>query len=191
MAGLIAKEEQTMSRSGILRTLSLSLLVAVLTTGLSTAWAQWTTVGSAGTVDEADLGIVLLGSPLSGAVMVSPAAVGTLHVRYNVVKVNLGPSGGFLALRSRFRAGDGGRVVMRLKRYASLTGAITTMLTLDSNDFPLTALWQVQEVSPCTLGLVLDFDKNAYFMDVEITKTAAAGNPALGVIQVRTNTCVE
>jgi hypothetical protein len=175
----------------VLHPLSLAVLGVALALSFSPAWAQWTTVGSAGTVDEADLGIVQLGSPVSGAVAMSPAAVGTLHVRYNVVKVDLGASGNFLVVRSRFRAGDGGRVVIRLKRYSILGGGITTILMLDSNDFPLTTGWQVQETPPCTPGPVLDFGNNAYFMDVEITKTAVAGNPALGIIQVYRSPCIE
>src|SRR5213593_3933593 len=66
------------------------------TIGAATVYAQanapWTTVGSAGTVDEQDLFNVNFGSPVAGAVSVWG---GIARIRYNVVAVEgvLQPNG--------------------------------------------------------------------------------------------------
>ena len=189
LSGVLA--QLSVSPKSILPMLSI-LLVAMTTTGLSTAWAQtdpWTTVGSAGTVDEADTGIVLLGSPNAGSVTMPAAATGTLNVRYNVVAVDGALGGDNYALTARFRDnGANGRVIVRLKRYNLNTGVVTTLLTLDSNAFVGLDSFQTRTVTSAC-GTSLDFFNNAYFMDVEIIKTAAAGTPALGSIKLGLSLC--
>lgn len=169
------------------------LLIAVLIMSLSTAWAQtkpWTTVGSAGTVDEEDTGIVSLGSPIPGAVMLTNVAIGTLNIRYNVVAVDGVFGGDNYALTVRFRDnGADARVIVRLKSYNFNTGTTRTLLTLDSNAYAAAAGFQKQTVSS-NCGTHLDFFNNAYFMDVEITKAGMlAVPPALASIQLIFSIC--
>jgi hypothetical protein len=174
-------------------------LVAALS-GVATANAQsdapWTTVGSAGTVDEQDLFSVDLGSPVAGAISVW---AGTVHVRYNVVAVAGLLAGGGFTMTARFLDhGTSERVVVNFKQYALATGSTTTLLTLDSDAFAPSGFFQVQNAST-DCAPTLDFVNNSYFMDVEITKTFARPNisvfsprPALAMIRL-TNPgfCVE
>ena len=192
-----------LSPSRSLTAFGLSLFLAGLT-GVSSASAQgpenapWTTVGSAGTVDEADLFNVNLGSPVSGAV--SMWSAGTVHIRYNVVAVAgvLGGNGLTMTVRyqtrpaplengevfnSRFRiapflpnTGAPGQVIVRLMKYSLATGVLTNLLTLDSNSFPPADGFQVQSVatSACVPPFTtLDFVNNSYFMDVSLIKAPA------------------
>ena len=169
-------------------------LVAV---GVSTAEAQipdpWTTVGAAGSVDEADTGLVLLGSPGSGAVTMRPTLLGTVRIRYNVVAVGgLVRGAGLLglALTSRFLdRGPTERVFVRLREYGLTSGLIRTLLTLDSNDYPGIPAWQVQTTADCSANM--DFSGNGYFIEVELTKTPLGlfltppfGRPALGIVKL-------
>jgi len=169
--------------------LGLILLIAALM-GSATAWAQndpWTSVGAAGTVDESDTGLVVFGSIAPG--VASMSATGTLNIRYNVVAVGGLFGGDNYALIARFLDnGADGQVVARLKQYGLNTGATTTLLTLDSNDFAGSAAFQVRTVTSAC-GTSLDFFNNAYFVDVDIIKTAAAGTPALGILKVSLSLC--
>lgn len=162
----------------------LFLLVAVLTMALSTGWAQydyWTTVGSAGTVDESDTGIVSLGSPNSAIVCLRDTSTGTLNIRYNVTAVN-GLFGGGARLTVRFSDdGANAQVIVRLKRCDIDNGNITTMLTFDSNLYAASDHFQVQDIYDC--GLSFDFSRYAYYMDVQLIKSAG-GLPMLTCIQL-------
>ena len=182
-----------MSTQSVLSKLSRVLLIAMLAMGLSTAAEaqikDWTTVGSAGAVDEADTGIVLLGSPTAGAVTMPAEAIGTLNIRYNVVAVD-SIFGGSLVFRASLRDnGPDARVIVRLKQYGLSTGVTTTLLTLDSNSFPASSRFQVQRAGPDCSGASLNFFENAYFMDVEIIKTNPAGKPALAAIHLSVTAC--
>lgn len=174
-----------MAHTRILPRSVLFVIVALLIGG-SAVWAQqlsdpWTTAGSAGTVDEADLVRVLLGSPVPGAVALRPAfgIFGTgVRIRYNVVAVQGVLGGAGLTLTSRFLDnGDGQRVFVQLKQYGLNTGLTTTLLTLDSNLFPGSGTFQVQQIStafgpgcgpPFT---TLNFVENSYFMDVTLSRS--------------------
>ena len=206
------------------RTILFATIMATLSAG-SALWAQeeraapWTTVGSAGTVDEADLLTVLLGSPVPGAVALRPGfgirPVG-VRIRYNVVAVDgvLGASG--LALTSRFLdRGFGERVLVEFKEYGLQTGLTTTLLTLDSNAFAGSPAFQVQAVSTpvgpdcAPLFPPLNFAENAYFMDVLLSRSfldrppidppvvlfstpepANSIGPALGIIKLGNPECL-
>ena len=206
------------------RTILFATIMATLTAG-SAAWAQpaqpWTTVGSAGTVDEADLLKVHLGTPVPGAVAMRPDAFGIrgafVHIRYNVVALPgiLGNTG--LTLTSRFLdRGAGDRVFIEFKQYGLSTGLTTTLLTLDSNMFPGSPVFQVQGVftprgARCApLTPPLDFTNNSYFMDVTISRSffdlppldppiaifavpepANVVGPVLGMIMLDGSTCIE
>jgi len=170
------------------------------------AWYLWATVGSAGTVDEADTNIVWLGG--SEAVGLLPigtpnhgGTVGiksnaplpaTLNIRYNVV---MGDVLGLFDAKLRVRYvdnGSGARVIVRLKQYDLDTGEISVMTDFDSNTFPQIAPvvspinprsgFQRQE-GPCR-GRWFNPNKFVYFIDAELIKTDASGEPVLGVIEV-------
>jgi hypothetical protein len=67
------------SLAGILNRLSSALILIATMGGFSTAWANnfdpWTTVGSAGTVDEADTSIVSLNDRFASTAVVSKRTV--------------------------------------------------------------------------------------------------------------------
>ena len=165
---------------------SVLFVVVTLLIGGSAVWAQeqpapWTTAGSAGTVDEADLLRVLLGSPVPGAVALRPGGFGirgtAVRIRYNVVAVQgvLGTVG--MTLKSRFLdRGDGERVIVEFKQYGLNTGLTTTLLTLNSNLFTGSPTFQVQQVQTAIgPGCVpfftpLNFAENSYFMDVTLSR---------------------
>jgi hypothetical protein len=162
------------------RTLSQLIVPAVLTAliGASTAGAQdpWTSVGSAGTVDEADLPLVQLGTPIPGAVSMQSVFRGAVHVRYNVVAVGgvLNASGVMLTARLLDR-GDAQRVVLQLKEYGLHTGLTTTLLTLDSDSTSFSPAPVFQEESVTVGGCdppftTLNFVDNAYFVDVTLSR---------------------
>jgi hypothetical protein len=165
------------------------LVVAVLVAAPVTALAQgpWTSVGSAGTVDEADTGIVVFNQGI--AAISTAAAVGaSLDIRYNVVAVDGVSGGDGLALTARFRdAGVSERVILRLKRYSFVNGVTQTLLTLDSNTIPASAAFQTRSVGACGLGL--DFINNAYYVEAQLIKAAAGGIPQLGALQVGLTFC--
>lgn len=166
------------------------LRAAVLLTSLAAvAHAQprpWTTAGSAGTVDEADTADVRFVQ--NDASLVPGAAVGTTAtIRYNVVAVD-GAAGGLGALPRltvRYRTGDAtGRVIVRLKRYPFAGGAPATVLEFTSAAHPATGGgYATQEKKDCAAPS-LDFNLNAYFVEVEFQKNGAGGSPALGAVKM-------
>lgn len=156
----------------------------------------WTSVGSAGTVDEQDLGIVAL----DGAVAWHAGTAGqTVHVRYNVVAVDGVAGQGILLSGSFLDTGAASQVVLTLKRYNFETGfteAVPVLgaregLQLDSNKFAARAGFQKQWVSTCDSDF--DFRHYAYFVDVVLSKTATSpptvGGAALGGLQIQTTLC--
>lgn len=177
-----------MSDKNILSLLGVILLIIGLINAPGTAWAQfrdWTTVGSAGIVDELDTRLVAFDL---GTATLRPNFVGTLNLRYNIVAVDglFGAPGAELGVRFRDN-GARAQVVVQLKSYNLETGVTTTLLTLDSNNFPARANYQLQTVVDCSLRF--NFFDFAYFMDVELRKTTTAGSPALAIIQLASVSC--
>jgi hypothetical protein len=207
------------------RTLSQWIVPAVLalSIGASTAAAQapvpWTSVGSAGTVDEADLLRVQLGTPVPGAVSMGPGPAfrSAVRIRYNVVAVG-GVLDGSVGMAARWLdRGDGQRVFLELKEYNLGTGLTTTLLTLDSDAFPAAPAFQTGSTNGCVPPFVtLNFSENAYFVDAVLsrffprpgplepptTTTSAFANafalaepdsagPALGLIKIDRAVCIE
>ena len=135
--------------------------------------APWTSVGSAGTVDEADLPLVQLGTPVAGAVSMRSVIRGAARIRYNVVAVG-GVLDGSVALTARFLdRGDGQRVFLQLKEYNLHTGLTTTLLTLDSDTLAAAPTFQVHSVgvNNCRPPFTnLNFADNAYFVDAVLSR---------------------
>ena len=164
------------------------LLLSTLLLGYpyaASAQYDWTTVGSVGSVDEADQGKVVNNGSI---VALKPEATGTVNLHYNVVSVGGLFGGSGIELGVRFRDnGPEARVVVRLRRYALVTGETTTLLTLNSNNFQPQEGFQLRTALDCSLRL--DFFDYAYFLDVTLTKTGDAGTPALAVIQLASVRC--
>ena len=189
--------------------LSLALLLTATLASTSAVRADvdywlkaWTTVGSAGTIDEADTGkLVLQGSTvafpeLSTTTQQSAFAVGfpletvTAVVRYNVVATDgLFEAGTHLGMRSRFRDdGNNAQVILRLIEVNIETGASSVVLTLDSNAFTANANYQTQSVATF-IGSRINFQENAYFIEATLIQKKLpialfGGKSGISVIQL-------
>jgi hypothetical protein len=164
---------------------SLLAIAAVLAAGAAQA-STWTTVGSAGVVDDADTGIVDF---VAGeARMRSDATVGSLlNLRYNVVSLEGFSGPGQYAMRSRFRDnGSGANVRLDLRRYQN-DGSNSLMATFDSNDHAASSTYQTQ--AKC-IFVDWDFNTAAYYIEATLHKGTAGGTPALGLVQLVPANCV-
>lgn len=151
----------------------------------------WTTAGSAGTVDEADLGTVALSAntaAVSGAV-----STATVDVRYNVVAVEGLFGGDDNAKTLSARIADNGaaaRAIVRLQSVNIFNGVLTTLAELDSNAFPPSTTAQVRTmVFNCQEPEVFDFENNIYYLDVALIKTGSGGNPLVRAIKICNSGC--
>lgn len=151
----------------------------------------WTTVGSAGTVDEADLSEVLFTGGIASLRTTLPAQA-SLTIRYNVVAVDgLLQGGDAVNMKVRFRDnGANARVSVALRQYNFNTGLTTTRITFDSNSFAASNSYQVQSVnSRCFSGNFFDFFNNAYFVEVTLIKTGSGGDPSLALVGIGSTLC--
>jgi len=160
---------------------ALATLAALAAPGTASAQAHpWTTVGSAGTVDDTDTGIVDFVNG-EARVRAVAAAGSVLNLRYNVVSLTEMVGPGAYTMRVRFRDnGASARVQLNLRRY-NQTGTTTQLAAFDSNTFPAAVGYQTRE--RC-VNIDWDFDAGAHYVDATLTKSGATGTPALGVIQL-------
>jgi len=165
---------------------SLFAIAAVLAAGAAQAQSNpWTTVGSAGVVDDADAGIVDF---VAGeARMRSDAAVGSmLNLRYNVVSLPGFSGPGQYTMRARFRDnGAGANVRLDLRRYQN-NGINSLQATFNSDDYAPSSSYQTQ--AECIL-VDWDFNTSGYYIEATLHKGAAAGTPALALIQLVPGVC--
>ena len=147
--------------------------------------APWTTVGSAGVVDEADAGLIdfangearLRGDAANGSV---------LNLRYNIVALE-----GFTGLNqvswlARFRDnGAAGRVRLFLRQYHP-NGTTTTIDTFDSNSYASAVGYQTR--TRCT-AVDWNFADGPYYIEAELTRSADGGMPALGLMILTNANC--
>jgi hypothetical protein len=160
----------------------------------SAAWAQdksWTTVGSAGTVDEDSLSAVTYTNGTARVRDTAPAGTAAV-IRYNVVAVDGLFVGDGISLTSRFfDHEDADQVLVQLKGLNRATGLVTTLVTLDSNSYPPTNGFQVQ--TACNSDAQFDFSANAYYVEVKLTKNVARRHgsglavvtePAVSMVQI-------
>ncbi|MFN0087529.1 MAG: hypothetical protein ACKVX9_19220 [Blastocatellia bacterium] len=163
----------------------------------------WTSVGSAGAIDEADLGKLVLQGPIvsfpEAPIVFQPIFLAahipmetiSAVVRYNVVATDATvEGGGFLTLRARFRDdGANAQVLLRLFEVNIDTGATSLLLTLDSNAFPAQSNFQNQAVAQYT-GYKPDFVNNAYFVEALLVQKRSpltlvgGGRPGLAILQL-------
>jgi hypothetical protein len=173
----------------MIKTVLLQLLLAIVTViaSVSAAAAQCTSVGSAGTVDGADVAEFETAGPQM-RVRGTATLPATVVIRYNVVSVN-GMTGGDGAITMYVRYLDnatGARVLSVLKQVNIQTGVITTMLTLDSNDFAPDSDFQTQGVDRCA---VFNFTQNAYFIETTLTKSTPAARPRVMALWAGVTEC--
>lgn len=191
-------------------TIALSTLLSTSTGVLADDFVDrkaWTTVGSAGTVDEADTGkLVFSGSVVAfpeilpptssaqaeaNAQIVLPTVTTTATIRYNVTAVDgLFMPGNHLGMTVRFRDdGDWARVQLRLYEQDIYTGATALLLTFDSNAFPASPNFQTTGVGNPYPFWSFDFSQKAYFIEATLTKTSSVisiigGKPSLAIIKL-------
>ena len=105
---------------------------------------QWTTIGSAG---------VAMGGGVTNAGTAAVLDSNSATVRYNVVATDglfaTNPDFPFLATSTSMAArfldpGNNSRVIVRLRRTDLVTSATSTLLTIDSNNFGASNLYQNQ-----------------------------------------------
>ncbi len=164
------------------KTFSYLAAVAALLAGAAHAQSNpWTTVGSAGTVDDTDTGIVDFFNG-EARVRAVAAADSVLNLRYNVIGLPGFDGPGSYDWRVRFRDnGSSARVQLNLRRYNHNNGASTALAAFDSNNFGAAAGYQTQ-----TRCISVDWDFNAgpHYIEATLTKSGAAGTPAVGTIQL-------
>jgi hypothetical protein len=117
--------------------ITLAVISSIPATAQADNFEPWSSVASAGTVDEADTGIVTFSGATAG-VATSAAVPATLDIRYNLVAVDgLLQSGDGTFFEARLRDnGANARVILRLRQINLATGAVSTVLSIDSNTLP-------------------------------------------------------
>lgn len=143
----------------------------------------WSSAGSAGTVDGADIGKVVFANSVvqlqgfdlvidqSKQLAALPAVQTHAVVRYGVTPVEGVLNQAVLGLKLRYRDGSG-RVVASLIEVDIATGTETPNARFDSQAFTRSNAFQVNGPG---LGMVLDFANHAYY--VELTLTASSHPP--------------
>ena len=212
--------------NNILNGRTLCIVVCLLFGTLNIAHAQtpeinkiWTSVGSAGTVDETDTGKVSLdrstaqiGTVIGGTQSISIRAV-IPQTQSAVIRYNVTPVEGLFAVKPRCFTGTGtecpgiqlklrylatgnnARVIAKLIEVDMATGAEVTKLNFDSNSFANANNYQVQSVGQCGPQIPpqpFDFATKAYYVEVRLTAGAIVAGSAAGVqiIKVANISCI-
>ena len=170
-------------RAGVAGAVALALIAAAPTVSHAIGFGnrQWTTIGSAG---------VALGGGVTDAGTAAVLNSSSATVRYNVVATDglfePDPDNAFLATSTSMAArfldpGNNSRVIVRLRRTHLITSATSTLLTIDSNNFGASNLYQNQSVG-CGQGF--DFSTYAYFVEVTLSRTADNASAGIASIQI-------
>lgn len=179
----------------------------------------WTSVGSTGTVDEADVNkifvdrsIVQMGRVITDPVNTSsallPQQTQTATIRYNITPVEglfavkppcfsqTGTECPGIQLKLRYLAfGSAGRVIANLIEVDLATGAEVTRLSFDSKLFTSGSQYQVQSVGQCgpdTPRHPFDFENKAYYVEARLTAGGFAAGDAAGIqiVKVANISCI-
>jgi hypothetical protein len=156
----------------------------------------WTAIAHTGAVDAADRDIYLTNS--TGSVSIRAGSLGTVLLRFSVTGIPYVPRGPFdpeddgpdqrIKLTARLRdTGADARVVVRVRRLNLDSGAINTLATIDSDaSFSGGTPNYFNEVAFLNVPQDFQFDywHFAYYVEAELTKTAATGNPGLMSVQI-------
>ncbi len=176
----------------------------------------WTSVGSAGSVDETDTAkvffdrsVVQMGKVLvvqGAADAITPAPMNRVNaiafptesavVRYNITPVNgLFPEAGTrpaVEMRLRYLDTGSAQVVAKLIEVDFATGAETVRLTFDSNKFAGANGYQVNSITDCLPSWRFDFVNKAYYVEATLTHSAFFIGSAAGIsmIKVQQSSCI-
>ena len=151
---------------------------------------SWTTVASAGTVNDQDIPKVELSGGGLASLNATAAANDTALIRYNVVAVDGLFVGSYPQMRVRFQDNGGNaQVVVSLMEFDLNTGVIKKILELDSNNFAAAPLLQTQKTGACDAFALssFNFTNKAYYLDTKLIRTNAGGFPRLAAIQLYNN----
>ena len=157
---------------------------AVLSMTPTEIWALkcWTTVGSAGTVDEYHVGIFQKDGTAVGFKPTYDS--GELVLYYNVVDEE-GLHGGVppnLTIRYRDN-GTNALVQVKLIRVNVLNGLQTTLINFSSNSYPASAAFQTRLIPVASLPS-FDFVNNAYYFRVRLSRTSVNGIAGLSLLRL-------
>lgn len=215
------------SQNNILNGRTLCVVVCLIFGTLNGAYAQtaeinkiWTSVGSAGTIDETDtakvaldrsiaqMGTVLGGNQPTSISFQIPGQTQSAVIRYNVTPVEglfavkppcftgTGTECPGIQLKLRYlAAGNNSRVVARLIEVDMATGAEVTRLNFDSNAFSKSSQYQVQSVGQCGPQIPrqpFNFATKAYYVEVRLTANTIVVGSAAGIqiIKVANISCI-
>jgi len=166
----------------------------------------WTTVGSAGTLDEAsvgkvffDHGVVQMGRTVGGVLTTAKGAAIAPQTQSAVIRYNVTPVDGLFTLRAApcivqpgggcafygltlrcLAAGSNAKVVADLIEIDLATGAETVRLTFKSS--PTSNRYEVQ-FGDSNLGpdFSFDFISKAYYIEATLTASSIAAGSAAGI----------
>lgn len=172
--------------------------VANFRCGLPDKNKLWTSVGSDGKVDERDTSkiffdrsVAQMGQVLSGSTTASARRAliaqqtQSAVIRYNVTPVDtlFRTSGGIELKLQYLAAGRSGRVLANLVEVDLASGTETVLATFNSSNFPSANSYQVRSVAQCgpAVDRPLDFERNAYYIDVTLTNRPIVVGSAAGV----------
>jgi hypothetical protein len=136
----------------------------------------WTTVGSAGTLNQTDLAKVSLHQSIIQLATGAPSSSEAI-VRYNLTPVDgVFFLGNFrYGLQIRFR----GKIVAKLMEVDLANGTETQLILFDSSKFPRSPAFQVQIASMQQDSPLLDFVNKAYYVEAALKPAAlVAGHPS-------------
>jgi hypothetical protein len=172
----------------------------------------WTTIGSAGTVDETDVNKVFFDRSIvqMGHVLITPSAssikkrgVVSQQTLSAVVRYNLTPVNAFfvqcienfpcpaIGMSLRYLAVDGGKVVAKLIEVDFDTGTESTLLTFNSSLFSASNSYHTKGVHRCGTfhKPPFDFQKKGYYIEATLTARAAvAVGSAAGIQMIKVTT---
>jgi hypothetical protein len=193
------------------RNLTLAICLAFLTVSAHAQTTDvdknWTTVGSAGTLDDKSVGkvffdrsVVQMGQ-LVGPTTISKAALVPQQTDSAVIRYNVTAVDSFFVRRSctpdksqdvrlRLRylaAGSGARVVAKLMELDLATGTEKLLLTFDSANpnLPRSNSYQVQSVNVCGRPWNFDFESKAYYIEATLTASSRVARSAAGIQMIQ------
>lgn len=191
-----------MSLNRILVQCKLVAALCLCAAAMSTAASAQIWVASTGTVDPASLSSALFSGQL---VFIKPGlATGTVTIRYNILPVDdlttvlTNPAVQARELVVRYMDnGPGAQVLVKLKQYNVNTGAVTTLLTFNSKNFPSQTGFQQPIPGPMNFfnfsfadgpinGVNDQGGDSVYYIEATLIRTAPSGNPGLGSIRLVT-----
>lgn len=173
----------------------------------------WTTVGSAGILDESSIGkvffehgVVQMGRPLADPLPTTKNAVLPNQTQSAVIRYNVTPVDGLFTLKPQpctggcpsykltlrcLDTGNNAQVTANLVEIDMTTGAETIRLTFKST--PTANRYQVQSGhEDCGPTFSFDFKRKAYYIEATLTASGIVAGSAAGIqiIKIETGSCL-